>query len=314
MSNGFLKVATVRFIALTALFTTQCALAITNSATLDFTFMLGFSSATSDGGLPGDETDNIEIEIPDGFNNSVFDAPRNGPTSYDVSHTLGLGGPSLEDFDAVAAALDPNYLPGDQPPLYFDPFRTPASGPNVVVQGTANATAASPAANPALNTTILGDESTFLYGYYQGSQTGAITLAFDIDMAWSMLLENNASHDGRTSARISVELNLRNDSGELVDSYRVTSCTVCGGEPPSLGNTQMNQTVMFNQDTSGVGGPINVGPIELVHPTLGDDGYFEFEIATEWSSSAIIEPVPIPAPFWRFGSGLLLLFRPQKRN
>ena len=299
-----------------ALATMQSAAAMTNSSSLDFTFMMGFSSATSSGGLSGDETDNIGIEIPDGFNNFVFDAPRNGTTSFDVTHTLGLNGPTLDDFDAVAIALDPNYDPngGDEPPLYFDPFRNPAAGPDLVVQGSINATATSPASGPALHTTVLGDEITNLYGYYNGSHMGPVTLAFNFDMAWTMLLENNANADGSSSARISVEVFLRDGNSDVVDSYLVTSCAVCGGgNPPSIGNTNTNNTQEFNQGTSDVGGPVNVGLIELVHPSLYDDGYFELEVVTEWQTSAIIDPVPIPAPVWLFGSALVVLLRARKK-
>mgnify|MGYP003666288141 FL=1 len=79
-----------------------------NTADLDFTFTLGFLGADSSGAPgSGDESLNVEFEIPEGFQEMVFDAPRVGTTSHDIAQTIG--GIRIDDgdnYDAVATLLN----------------------------------------------------------------------------------------------------------------------------------------------------------------------------------------------------------------
>jgi len=294
--------------AVLGMITVEGALAA-NTADLDFTFTIGFLGADS-GGAPGsgDESSNVEFEIPEGFQEMVFDAPRVGTTSHDITQTLG--GIRIDDgdnYDALATLLNPAYDPNDpfaNPPVYG------AGAPPIVIDGSITAMATGPATASTLPTTYSGTDVTYLYGYYYGGEQ-AIDLRFDFDVLWTMTLANN--DPGYTSSFINLSVRLLDDSENVLDEVMLTRCAVCGDEPPSLGNSQPGQTSIFTEAEPGIGGPLNNGTLSLFHPTIGDDGYFSLEIVTEYRASALIDPVPIPGAVWLFGSAGIALAGLRRR-
>lgn len=281
-----------------------------NTADLDFTFTLGFlgaDSSTAPGS--GDESANVEFEIPEGFQESVFNAPRMGTTSHAITQTIG--GIRIDDgdnYDAIASLLNPAYDPEDpfaNPPVYG------AGAPPVVIQGSINATATDPAAGVTLPTTYFGTDVTYLYGYYYGDEQ-QLDLRFGFDVLWNMTLAN--SNPGYTTSFISLAVRLLDDGQNLLDEVVLTRCSVCGDVPPSLGNTQIGQTSIFDQSNPDVGGPVNTGTLSLLHPDAYDDGYFSLEIVSEYRASALIDPVPIPGAAWLFGSAALALAGLRRRT
>lgn len=287
-------------LALCGVFATAGASAA-NTADLDFTFTLGFLGADSHGGPGnGDETFNVEFSVPEGFQESFFDAPRMGTTSSNITQTVG--GIRIDDgdnYDALAELLNPDYDPQDpfaNPPVYGP------TAPPIVISGLVNATATSPAAGSTLPTTYLGTDVTYLEGYYYGDEQG-IDLQFDFDVLWTMTLVNN--EPGLTDSFISLSVRLLDADTNMLDEVLLTQCSVCGGVAPSLGNSQLGGATIYTQADPGVGGPVNNGTLSLSHPTVYDDGYFLIEIVTEYRAAAIIDPVPVPGVVWLFGAALI---------
>ena len=280
-----------------------------NTADLDFTFTLGFLGADSSGAPgSGDESLNVEFEIPEGFQEMVFDAPRMGTTSNDITQTIG--GIRIDDgdnYDAIATLLNPAYDPDDpfaNPPVYG------AGAPPIVIDGSMTAMATGPASASMLPTTYSGTDVTYLYGYYYGDEP-TIDLRFAFDVLWTMTLANN--DPGYTSSFINLSVRLLDDNEDVLDEAVLTRCAVCGDEPPSLGNSTPGQTSIFTEADPGIGGPLNSGTLSLFHPDIAEDGYFSLEIVTEYRASALIDPVPIPGAVWLFGSAGIALAGLRRR-
>lgn len=295
-------------VAVFGVFTVPGAFAA-NTADLDFTFTIGFLGADSSGAPgSGDESANVEFDIPEGFQQSVFDAPRMGTTSNAITQTVGgIRIDEGDNYDAIAELLNPAYDPEDpfaNPPIYG------AGAPPIVIDGSINATATGPAAASTLPTTYLGTDITYLYGYYYGDEQ-QIDLRFDFDVLWTMTLANN--DPGYTSGFVSLAVRLLDANENLVDEDTLIRCSVCGDVPPSLGNTQPGQTSIFTQADPDVGGPVNIGVLSLFHPSVYDDGYFSLEIVSEYRASALIEPVPIPGALWLFGPAAIALTALRRR-
>ncbi|MCP5145437.1 MAG: hypothetical protein H6978_11560 [Gammaproteobacteria bacterium] len=263
-----------------------------NVATTSATFQFGYVGATDDFG-DADAAEAIEWSGPPYAEQPFISIPSfgNGGSSADSSQTMD--GISLYDDQTLYDAY-PNYGVGLPPVIVSIDTSATAEGPDASQQGG-----------------IRREETIFNFSYYGQDDTSSLTLNFEWDALWSVLLETH--QNGHTSGGINLEARVYDEFDDLVSEWYIPGPA---GNPPGNGihigdpyadghDTNVDQTDAFFGPSSGV--------ISFALSDVTSGSYWTIVFGAEVVSRADVDPVPLPPAMWLLGSALVALAGRRRR-